>query len=63
TVPILLLVVFAGVFALLGLLCRAEGREYVTALTQWFITAACALGAGKTIGPLPASTGKRGINR
>jgi len=49
--PIALLVIFAGVTALIGLAARAEGRRYASQIVETTLAAACALGAGERLEP------------
>lgn len=47
--PIALLVIFAGLMALIGLAAHAEGRRYAKEIVDTILAAACALGAGERL--------------
>lgn len=47
--PIALLIVFAGLTALIGLAARTEGRRYASQIFDTALAAACALGAGERL--------------
>jgi hypothetical protein len=47
--PVMFLVVIAGVMGLLGLAFRADGREYAQRVCQSALLAACALMAGRPL--------------
>ena len=53
-VPIAILVVFAGLTAILGLAARAEGRRYASRIVEVTLAAACALAAGEHLQLHPA---------
>ena len=57
-VPVILLVLFAGVFGLLGLLCRSERRKYVTNLSLRAMSTAALLIHGPTPQRRQASRGR-----
>jgi hypothetical protein len=58
-VPITILVVFAGIMAMLGLLARADGRCYCSDIVRLALGAACALAAGERLNLPGRSRSKR----
>ena len=65
--PVMFLVVIAGVMGLLGLAFRAAGREYAQRVCQSALLAACALMAGRALDLhsmlAPASNKRRSASR
>jgi hypothetical protein len=58
-VPITILVIFAGIVALLGLVARADGRRYSNDIVRLALGAACALAAGERLNLAGPSRRKR----
>lgn len=65
--PVMFLVVTAGVMGLLGFAFRAAGREYAQRVYQSALLAACALMADRVLDlhsvPTPASSRRRSASR